>query len=414
MLIVSGTTTLNATSAIIIDGGTFNTGALTNNGTLIFNTGTLGITGGGITVGAGGLLGSVVSLIPGQTLNISGSTTINGNATLTLDGGNLITGMLVVDGTLGITQAGASINTSIVTGSLSTINVNANNVAPGSAASITGFNHQGVLNVGANTVTLNSAGYSRLGVLTTLAGGTISVPNGIYLSGGGNLVGNGSVNARFTGDSGSVIEANGASALGDAASPAGYNFAGELRTKQFAVTLKSGATARMGNLTALGSGASPGTLSAANGFFVDFGDAITGFGTINSTNTQGKRAIINGAVQGNSVAQPITLAGYIKGSGTFTNVLFTGTFSPGLSPTSVSAGNLALSSTSTLIMEIGGLTPGSDYDRIQASGAVAWAARWKSTCSTDSNPNSAMRSTFSIGPVQMISAAYLLRCNCPR
>ena len=62
-----------------------------------------------------------------------------------------------IAGTLAITQAGASINTPIVTGTSSTINVNANNVSLGLASSFTGFNYGGVLNVGANTVTLNSA-----------------------------------------------------------------------------------------------------------------------------------------------------------------------------------------------------------------------------------------------------------------
>ena len=179
------------------------------------------------------------------------------------------------------------------------------------------------------------------------------------------------MNARVTGDSGSVIEATGSLALGNAASPAGFNFDGELRTKQFAVTLNSSAAVGLGNLTTLGGGASPGTLIAANGFVVDFDEAVTGYGTINSTNTLAKRATINGTVQGNSVAQPITLSGYIKGVGTFNNVKFTGTFDPGLSPTLLTAGNLAFASTSTLIVELGGAAAGSGYDQIQASGSLA-------------------------------------------
>jgi hypothetical protein len=84
-----------------------------------------------------------------------------------------------------------------------------------------------------------------------------------------------------------------------------------------------------------------------------------------------KHATINGTVQGTSIAQPITLSGYIKGTGTLTNVNFTGTYSPGLSPAIVTAGNLGFGSTSTLIMELGGTTPGSGYDQIQASGTLA-------------------------------------------
>jgi hypothetical protein len=98
---------------------------------------------------------------------------------------------------------------------------------------------------------------------------------------------------------------------------------------------------------------------------------VTGYGTISSTNTLAKHATMNGTVQGNSMAQPITLSGYIKGTGTFTNVVFTGTYSPGLSPTIASVGNISLASTNTLIMELGGTTAGSGYDQIQASGTLA-------------------------------------------
>src|SRR5262249_24425079 len=198
----------------------------------------------------------------------------------------------------------------------------------------------------------------------------INATNGVYLSGGGNLQGNGVVNARLTGDAGSVIEANGALTLGDAASPAGFSFDGELRCKQFTGTVNSSAPAKLGNRTKPRNGASPGTLNATNGFVVDFGHAITGFGTVTSTNTLPKAAVINGAVQGNSAGQPITLGGYIKVLGTFNNTTFTGTFSPGLSATLVSAGSIVLAPTSTLIMEVGGTTPGNSFDRIQATGSL--------------------------------------------
>ena len=179
-----------------------------------------------------------VNLTSGGALDVSGTVIVAGEGTL---------------------QAGVSINDPVVGTSFdATINVTASGVSLGSAASFSGFNHQGVLNVAANTATLNSASYVRLGVLTTLAGGTINAPNGLYLPGAGNLVGNGTVNTRITGDSGSVMEASGALALGDAASIAGFNYGGELRTKQFAITLNSSAQAGLGNVTTLGSGASPG------------------------------------------------------------------------------------------------------------------------------------------------------------
>ena len=192
----------------------------------------------------------------------------------------------------------------------------------------------------------------------------------MYLSGGGNLVGNGAVNARVTGDSGSLIEADGVLVLGDAASPAGFNFGGELRVRHHTGhALQQRRKPALGNLTTIGT-AAPGTLFATNGLVVDFGEAIIGYGTINSTNTLAKRTIINGIAQGNSVAQPLTFTGYVKGVGTFNNVTFTGTFDPGLSATISTVGNMTFSPTNMLIMELGGTAPGSGYDQIQASGTL--------------------------------------------
>jgi hypothetical protein len=222
--------------------------------------------------------------------------------------------------------------------------------------------------VGVNTVSLLSLGYARLGVVTSLSGGTINAANGVSFGSGANFVGHGAVNARVAGELGSVIAATGALALGDAASPAGYVSNGELRTRQFAVTLNSSAQAGLGNLTTLGDSGMPGTLNVTNGYVVDFAESLTGFGTVNSTNTLARRAIVNGTVQGNSAAQPITLSGYIKGVGTFDNVTFTGTFDPGLSPALTTVGSIIFGPTNTLIMEIGGTGRGSEYDAILASG----------------------------------------------
>ena len=116
----------------------------------------------------------------------------------------------------------------------------------------------------------------------------------------------------------------------------------------------------------------PGTLNAANGLTLDFGGNVTGFGTVSTPNVLAKPLINNGHVTGTSAAQRITLPGYVKGVGTFDNVNFTGTFSPGLSPTILSVGSISLSDTSTLVMELGGTAAGSGYDQIQSSGTITF------------------------------------------
>jgi hypothetical protein len=359
--------TLQNPGNFVYQSGLFN-GRLVNQGTVSF--------GSNFTVGDGIENDTTMTVAAGQTLTVNGAG-LDNQGTFTLAGGTLAVnnmtnsgGFVFDSGTLTATEAGGTINAAIVSNTPNTINIAADNVSIGNAASFNGFNHQGVLNVGANTVTLNSAGFARLGIFTSLAGGTINAANGVSFATGSNFLGNGIVSARISGAAGSIIEANGALTLGDPASPAGFNFAGELHTKQFAITLNASGPAKLGSLTTIGDGANAGTLNAANGFVVDFGNAVTGYGTINSANVLAKRATINGTLQGNSVAQPIMLSGYIKGVGTFDNVVFTGTYSPGLSPTIATVGSIMLAPASTLIMELGGTTPGSSYDQIQASGAL--------------------------------------------
>jgi autotransporter-associated beta strand protein len=369
--------TISSSGLLDLDGHTEMISALSGSGRIDLG-------GGILTIGSGNTDSMFTGTISGSgsitkigigTLVLSG--TIGDNASVQISAGILhvqdplsgaMGSVLISPGATLVADDDMDVNIGGQYGS--TIVANTGSVELGSAASFTGFNHQGSLSIGSNTVTLHSAGYARLGELSTLAGGTINAPSGVALDTGSNVVGNGAVTARIVGESGAIIEANGALALGDSTSPAGYNFGGELRTKEFAVTLNSSAQAGLGNLTTLGSGSNAGTLNATNGYAVDFAESLTGFGTVNSTNTLAKRAIINGTVQGDSAGQPITLSGYIKGVGTFDNVTFAGTYDPGLSPTLATVGSITLGAAGTLIMELGGANRGSQYDAIIASGTL--------------------------------------------
>ena len=180
---------------------------------------------------------------------------------------------------------------------------------------------------------------------------------------------------RVTGAAGSTITATGNLTLGNAAVVNGFYTQWQRSTSAPTPSRSPTPTTRCFDsaaLVTLGAGGSPGTLAAANGLTLDFGGNVTGFGTVNTPNDVAKPLINNGHITGNSVAQPITLPGYVKGVGTFDNVNFTGTFSPGLSPTILTVGNVAFSPTSTLIMELGGTSPGSGYDQILSSAALAF------------------------------------------
>jgi T5SS/PEP-CTERM-associated repeat protein len=174
---------------------------------------------------------------------------------------------------------------------------------------------------------------------------------------------------------GSMIDATGGNlALGDATKVNGFYGNGTLQVGQRTVTLNDANDAVFDSaaLVTLGDASNAGSLSAANGLTLDFGGNITGFGAASTPNLLAKPLINNGHITGTSAAQRITLPGYVKGVGTFDNVNFTGTFSPGLSPTILSVGNVALSATSTIVLEIGGATAGGGYDQIQSSGALAF------------------------------------------
>jgi hypothetical protein len=60
----------------------------------------------------------------------------------------------------------------------------------------------------------------------------------------------------------------------------------------------------------------------------------------------------------------------VKGVGTFNNVSFSGTHAPGLSPTELNVGNVEYRNTATLEIEIGGLSSGSAFDKINSTGIV--------------------------------------------
>ena len=264
---------------------------------------------------------------------------------------------------------------------------NLSGTALGDGTRFDGFIYEGRLDIGAGTTTLNSLAFANLGTLTTIAGGTLTAPNGVSLGVGRIIAGSGVVAGKVAGTTGSTIAASGNLALGNAASPAGFTTDGEIYTGTNVVTLNDSNQAVLGSLTQLGSGGVSGTLNATHGVYVDFGRNLVGQGTdlaaalFNSKagvdivhvpfkgTAEGLAPFINGSVQG--TGSGLLFTGYVKGQGTFSgSVTFGGTYSPGLSPASVSVDDMNLLGTSTLVMELGGLTAGSQHDQINASGTV--------------------------------------------
>lgn len=375
--------------------------------TLGFNsinyTGPTIIQDGTLQFAPAGLTATVSSPISGAgSLNVIGS-----GSALVLTGNNTYTGNTFVDGAaliLGSTQAISSM-------SLVTFSSNPGSIFDTNGYSVTtaGINGGGGLfNIvfirdssltltPHNSITFNgsvtgSGNLAKAGVGTQVLNGTntwtgtttvqqgtlafyspLNTPGGIVrVEGSGTLQANASITRPILGNGpGSTITV-GASGitLGDATSFIGFNHQGILNVNANAVTLASAAQPRLGSLTTLGAGSNSGTINSSKGVYVDFANALIGYGTVNSPNTLAERTIVNGIVQGNSTSQPITFTGWVKGVGTFNNVVFAGTWDPGFSPTLITAGSLGFSSTNNLIMELGGLSRGSQFDGIDATGIV--------------------------------------------
>ncbi|MEI8372338.1 MAG: autotransporter-associated beta strand repeat-containing protein [Planctomycetota bacterium] len=315
-----------------------------------------------------GLNGQDIALIKGGfgTLNLSGSSTYTGGTTINQGSlsvtGKLTGGSVLIAGGATLTGSG-SVNSSIA-GSIGSSITATGNLSLGDSTSYTGFNHAGSLIVGSNAVTLNTRGFANLGVLTTLSGGTLTAPNGVTIPLGGNLVGSGTVNGAVAAGIGSTIEATDNLVLGDSNSYDGFFSDGRLYAGSHTVTIHSKSQAALGSLTTLAGG----TLSVANGLSLDFAHSIVGNGVVESTNLLAKATIINGSVY--ATDGKLTLTGFVKGVGTYSgSVSFAGTYSPGLSPASVNLEYLSLAPSSTLLMEVGGLSAGSQYDVLNLSEA---------------------------------------------
>lgn len=238
------------------------------------------------------------------------------------------------------------------------------------------FAATGNLNVNGDTLTLNIASPAtlpELGARTNLEGGTINAPGGLHVGADRMLRGQGTVNGPVSGDLESIIEATGPLTLGSATSNTGFTTRGELRVGSHSVTLLSAAPAQLGFLTSLGAGGVGGTLTSESGLVLNTldDDTLEGLGTVNTPNAAGQAVTNNGGtIRGNSAGEKLTLSGYIKGTGFLDNVIITGTYDPGNSPAAVQLGSVSFAATAKLIIELGGKTPGAQFDQLNFTGAA--------------------------------------------
>ena len=378
-----------------LSGGVIDAGALLNlGGAMTFSSGTMNLTSSGsdlgssVTFGDGGLTDTILRLAPGSSATV-GNLFLESNVTLHLDGGSLTAdtlnatsgsirwdgGELHLGGGTSLIPTGITVpdlgtleGTGTITGKVSgagqsTISVGNGLLSLGDSAEFLGFNHQGTLEVGTGFLQAFSAGFAQLGSMTTMdAGGFLIAPNGVAFGNGDDFEGAGDITGAVAQASGSEIKATGALAMGESTEVNGFFGGGTLDANDQAVTLRDANDVAFdsGALIDLGSSGS-GSVSAANGLTLDYGANINGAGTVVTPNDATKPLINNGHIQGASAGNLITLPGWVKGAGTLSNVIITGTDAPGFSPATVNRGSVTYNG--TVEMELEGVSEGS-YDQI--------------------------------------------------
>ncbi|MBA3484784.1 MAG: hypothetical protein H0T51_23535 [Pirellulales bacterium] len=305
---VGSALSINSLSTVTLNGGTLRLNTISGLNRLTYSSGTIQLAGDR-GVGADATITALYGAIP--TLPTGKGLTVGGTATLTKP--------LTIDG-------GAFKSTSLAVG------------AGGSLI----FNH---------------------GVLE-LTGGSVSGLANLVVPANGEFRASGAATTRITAAAGSIITATGALTLGDAALPNGFYSNGDIAVGANVVTLADANDAVLdsGAMMTIGAGGIPGTLAAANGLTLDFGGNVIGHGAIDTPNSAAKPLINNGHITGASPAEPITLAGYVKGVGALDNVDVTGTLAPGFSPATVTLGSVAYAG--QLEIELGGTALGS-FDRLE-------------------------------------------------
>jgi hypothetical protein len=312
-----GTTVLNPTGTINIDGGIVNLRALTQNGGIInFHSGSLTYTGG-LTIGPGGLLGTNLTLTGDHKLNLVGTATVNSGSTLLIESQAGFTattlannGQTVLEGIDAVANATTINNAGLIRGEgrlvVGTFNNNANGELRAEADKL-------ILVQGANGT---NAG--RINLL----GGTAQFSNPLTNGTAGTITGRGKL---IIGGAGLTNNGN--------------------------LSLSSGISDVFGDVNNATGVATRGITVSGNSDVTFWDDVTNGAGSMFVVRT-GSSATFFGTFSG----------GGITGGGA---TYFEADISPGFSPAAVTfATDVTLGTNAKLNIELGGTTAGTQYDQV--------------------------------------------------
>jgi hypothetical protein len=191
---------------------------------------------------------------------------------------------------------------------------------------------------------------------------TMNVGGQITLESGGGILhqwGTADFNGKFLGQAGSTIASLGDGLdLGTDTSTDGFAHYGSLSAGGL-VTLHDADGAVLGGHVNVAS-----VLASTHGITVAAGGVIEGAGGVGP-------AVFGGLINHGVVQNVMMVNGLVKGDGQFIDVIFTGgTFSPGMSPASLTLTDPTFTGSETLEMELGGLTQGTEYDHLDILGTA--------------------------------------------
>jgi hypothetical protein len=347
----------------------------TNSGNFTLAGGTLGQTGGAFTN------------LPGGVLTAHG--TINGQLANQ--------GTLIVDGVLNLTGSSPITNTGVIQGAGtianttgSSINNNAggaiNATTPGGTLAINQLGQQqagATITIGPTSTLSITNQWSNAG-LVTLQGPSARLTGGGIINNTGTIQGAGTVTAQLPTSLGGIVRSSGGELIFTA------NSIQNSPSGQIQVTAGSSM------MFLQGLSFNSGTISVTGGVFDNNNRTLSNSGTINGhgtvrtgglTNQSGRIIAVGGGdmeIFGNVINNGVVniqtgrtayFFNPVSGSGSFTGggtAVFLASLSPGNSPGSVSfGGNAELVGGTSLNIELGGIAPGTGYDRIQVAGRLS-------------------------------------------
>jgi hypothetical protein len=349
------------------------TGTWTNAGMISVNAATVNLGG---TFNATGGIGTWNNT--GGTVNVTGTITNTGNA-LTLNnatGSWSMTGGTINGGTLAVAD-GKTLNATGMGGTLSGVTVN------GDLNFLPGFNSKLVIAGGTTFSTAHMAGnYSTIGFVPaqTLSGTIQFEPGGdqssVTMSSAGTFtVGTTGVIKTLAGLTGDVSVGSGGFA---------YNAAMALVNNGLISSQVNGRTLTINPATSF---TNSGIIEAINGGTLAVPLGYTQ--TAGITRVSGVSSI--SAIEPATVNKlnTITIAGgRLEGTGTImANVVNSATIAPGLSAGILTiTGDTTLTATSTVQIEIGGTTPGTQYDQLHVAGQLALGGTLNVSAISSFNP----------------------------